>query len=43
MHYLINGWLEEGDILTNYTPWYGLDAYRRGVTDKLFLVKKGKN
>ncbi len=27
MRYLINAWLEEGAMLPNYAPWYGLEAY----------------
>lgn len=26
-------------MFPNYAPWCGLKAYRRGVTDKLVLVK----
>ncbi len=29
-HYLINAWLDKGDMLPNYAPWCGREAYRRG-------------
>ncbi len=32
MHYLINALVEKSDILHNYSPWGGLEAYQRGVT-----------
>ncbi len=43
MHYLINDSLEKGDMLLNYASWCGLEAYLRGLTVTLFLVKMGKN
>ncbi len=33
----INAWLDKGCLLYIYAPWCGLEAYLRGVTEKLFL------
>ncbi len=30
-HYLMNAYVEKGDMLLNYASWGGLEAYRKGV------------
>ncbi len=40
MHYLINNYVEKGDMLPNDAPWSGLEDYQKGV-DHFYLVKMG--
>lgn len=37
--YFVTAYVENGNMSLNFTPWDGLKAYQRGVTDPFFEVK----